>query len=204
MFDLGGVLVDFVGLDRLAELLGLDLPTTGKRWLRCDAVRSYERGLISAEAYADQVTRELALPLEPHQFLEEFERWVTNPLPGALDLLETLHPLRGRGLLSACLSNTNELHADRLMRDLDAVSNFDLLCLSCRTALVKPDREAFEHCVEALDRSARNVLFLDDQPLNVAGARAAGLLAERVSGPSACRAVLERYGVLSSTHERAS
>ncbi len=197
VFDLGGVLVDFVGLERLAT--ALDLPDTaaaGARWLRCAAVRRFERGLCDPEQYATDATRELELPWRPERFLEEFERWVTDPLPGALDLLEALRGPRDRGLTTACLSNTNELHASRLLSELRSDAHFDHVFLSCRTGQVKPDREAFEHCTTALGLDPRSVLLLDDQPLNVQGARDAGLRAEQVTGPASCRALLKELGVL--------
>jgi len=50
--------------------------------------------------------------------------------------------------------------------------------------------------LEDLDIDANSILFFDDNPLNVDAARAAGWHAERVQGPDAVRAQLERYGLL--------
>ena len=62
--------------------------------------------------------------------------------------------------------------------------------------LVKPDREAFAHVVERLGCPAERILFLDDNQINVDGARAVGLDAEVVKGVDAARALLRERGLL--------
>jgi FMN phosphatase YigB (HAD superfamily) len=62
--------------------------------------------------------------------------------------------------------------------------------------LVKPDREAFEHVIAALGCPPAHVLFLDDNEINVAGARAAGLDAHRADGIDSARAILAARGLL--------
>jgi putative hydrolase of the HAD superfamily len=61
---------------------------------------------------------------------------------------------------------------------------------------VKPDREVFDRVAARLDAPHERILFLDDNLVNVEGARAAGLRSERARGVDEARAVLVRAGVL--------
>ena len=73
---------------------------------------------------------------------------------------------------------------------------FDEQYLSPEMGLVKPDREAFDHTISRLRCDPHRVLFLDDNQINVEGARRAGLTAERAVGPDEARTVLQRYEIL--------
>jgi HAD superfamily hydrolase (TIGR01509 family) len=72
---------------------------------------------------------------------------------------------------------------------------FDHRFLSHELGLVKPDREIFEHVLARLGCPADRVLFLDDNLINVEGARAAGLHAERARGLAEVRSALARHGL---------
>ncbi len=57
LFDLGGVLVESVGYERFNALLPkpLSMEELKTRWLASPAVRSFETGCWSAEAFATEV-----------------------------------------------------------------------------------------------------------------------------------------------------
>ena len=61
---------------------------------------------------------------------------------------------------------------------------------------MKPDRDIFEHVLEDLGLAGHEVLFLDDNQMNVDGARDAGLDAEVVKGVEAARTLLDGRGLL--------
>jgi FMN phosphatase YigB (HAD superfamily) len=60
---------------------------------------------------------------------------------------------------------------------------------------VKPDREIYDYVLAELGCPASKVLFLDDNQINVDGARIAGLHAERARGTNEARAALARHGL---------
>jgi FMN phosphatase YigB (HAD superfamily) len=64
--------------------------------------------------------------------------------------------------------------------------------------LAKPSTAFFEHIATDLELAPDQMLFLDDQPRNVAGARSAGLHAEHWAhdhGVTRLRALLAAHGV---------
>lgn len=194
LFDLGGVIVELAGMPAFRAWLPQSMSDEEiwERWIRSPAVRSFESGNSSAEAFASGVIAEFGLAVEPHSFLAEFEQWARAPFPGALDLLEQL---RGRFQL-ACFSNTNAMHWPRFLGEMGLGEAFHAHFASHELGVLKPDREAYELVVRALGCPAERVLFLDDVAINVEGARDAGLAAHRVQGPEGARTLLRSLSLL--------
>jgi len=193
LFDLGGVLVDLGGVDRFGGLIGeTDEAEIWRVWLTSYWVRRYERGRCTREEFAVGMVAEHGLDVGPEAFLDEFLRWPQGLISGALDLIEDL----ASHVRPACLSNTNELHWNEQIDAHLLQELFETRFLSYELGLVKPDREIFEHVVGGLGCDPSEVLFLDDNQLNVDGARCVGLIAHRVTGVGDSRAVLAGNGLL--------
>lgn len=192
LFDMGGVLVELAPLD---QLLGVAMQPEEfwPRWLGSPAVRAYERGACDTAAFARQLATELDLALSPDELTERF-RWFPRGLyPGAAELVRQV---ADRGLATGVLSNTNALHWDHQTDGEILRGLFDHEFLSYRLGLVKPDRELFEAVVATLGLAPAEILFLDDNDLNVAGARAAGLEADHTRGVAEARLALHRRGLI--------
>ena len=193
LFDFGGVLIEYAAGPRLLEWLNHSISSDElwRRWLLSPAVRGLESGEIEPGAFAVALCREFALPVSPEQFLCEFAVWPRALYPGVRELLTQLRP-RFR---LASFSNTNVLHWARVHDALELVDLFDHHFPSHLIRMLKPDREAFEHIIAVTGCDARRILFFDDNPLNVEGARRAGLTACRVDGPAAISAALRSYNI---------
>lgn len=61
--------------------------------------------------------------------------------------------------------------------------------------LAKPDAAAFQHVIKALDVSPEEILFLDDNLLNVTSAQKQGMKAERVQGLKEVKRCLKDCGI---------
>lgn len=78
---------------------------------------------------------------------------------------------------------TNDLaafHGPEWAANLDVLSTVDAVVDGSVTGILKPDPAAYALAVEALGVPADHAVFLDDLPVNVEGALAAGLLALHV------------------------
>jgi putative hydrolase of the HAD superfamily len=193
LFDLGGVLVELGGVAMFGGWIGEQREEEiWRRWLACPWVRRYERGQCTTQEFGDGMVESWSLSLSPDEFLDHFRRWPRGLFPGARELLCDLEGAATR----ACFSNTNALHWNDQFRAFELDRLLEHTFLSFELGLVKPDREAFEHVVESLGVGPERVLFLDDNQLNVEGARAAGIDAVRVVGVEAARAELVRRGLL--------
>ncbi len=193
LFDLGGVLVDFGGVDAMKQLAGIeDDELLWHRWLTCPWVRRFECGGCTNDEFATGMVDEWELDVTPEDFLDQFRSWIGGPLPGAdalVDQVRRTHP-------AGCLSNTNALHWDHNFVRWPILDAFDFRFLSFQLGIVKPDRALFERVAELLPVDADRVLFLDDNIVNVEGARAVGFLAERVRGVEEARSALSSVGVI--------
>jgi len=193
LFDLGGVLVELGGVAEFAGLIGVDDPQeVWARWLGSPAVRRFETGRCTSEQFGDEMVAEFGLGLEPAVFLERFLNWPRGLFQGAERLVRELR----EDLIPACLSNTNRMHWDRQLGAPLLKSLFRHWFLSHELGLIKPDADIFAHVVEKLACAPGEILFLDDNRLNVEGARSVGLDAHRVEGVTEARALLELRGLL--------
>lgn len=195
LFDLGGV------LERVAAAPKVEAWTSGRipssefwsTWLSAESVRDFETGRISPDTFALRGVQELGLPIAPSEFLDDFREWLAGPYPGARDLVLEV---RSRGFRTASFSNSNAIHWPIMERHQGTLELFDANFPSHRLGLCKPDVEAFEKVVKLLAVPANAILFLDDNLVNVEGARRAGMLAEQVHGVEGARTALEALGIL--------
>ena len=194
LFDLGGVLVDFTGPATMLRWLEgrLTPEQIWPLWLGSPVVRAFERGDVAPEVFADRLIADLGLPVDRRQFLDEFARWPLALAAGAADMLARIPT----SYVRATLSNTNVVHWPRIEGWLKTDGLFDRHFPSHLTGKLKPDPEVFAHVAETLGCEPSAILFLDDQPLNVEAARAAGLRAVQASGVTGAEAALVEAGVL--------
>src|ERR1700723_1237658 len=177
----------FIGRHRLP-------PPILKMWLHSTPVREFERGRMDAAEFAAAVTAEFRLPVQPQEFLDSFTGWVTGLYPGTLEMLAQIPSSYPRALLS----NSNALHWTRVVSDLQLGPAFDHHFVSHLTGRIKPDADAFEHVVDSLDCRPEQVLFLDDNTLNVDAAKRFGMQAVRVRGIDETKRALVERGVIDS------
>ena len=192
LFDLGGVLIELSSIQSMGRFFG-DQPEeeVWRRWLACPWVRRFERGHCGADDFARGMVETWSMSTSSEVFLDAFVHWPRGLMSGARELV---HAARARVPIG-CLSNTNVLHAGRHASEEAVYDLFDQRFLSHEIGLVKPDREVYDHVLAELGCPAANVLFLDDNQINVDGARAAGLRSERTRGLFEVRAALARHGL---------
>lgn len=194
LFDVGGVLVELSGVPTMLAWMGdrHSPEDLWKIWLTSPVVRAFETGRTTPESFADQLIAEMALPVGRKQLLEEFTSWPRGLFPGALDLVARVP----RRYTRATLCNSNALHWPRMMNELRLDQAFDHHFASHLLGKIKPDEEAFQHVTATLGCVAEEVLFLDDNQLNVAAAERVGMSAVRVKGPTEAEQALVEAGIL--------
>ena len=194
LFDMGGVLVELRGVEVMLEWLDntLTADELWHKWLRSEPVRKFETGRIGAEEFAARVTSEFGLNVEPRQFLQAFVGWPAGPYPGALAMLARIPSSYRR----AVLSNSNALHWPRVRDDMGFGPAFDSHFVSHLTGRIKPDADAFEHVLDSLGCRPAQVLFLDDNLLNVEASQGLGMNAVRVRGAAEAERVLTGLGII--------
>lgn len=190
LFDLGGVLVDLSGLDTFLDRHRLDRAEFWPRWLGTGRVTDFERGACTADEFATAFVDEFALDISPSQLLAEFAEWPGPLLPGAAELVADVT------VRTATLSNTNEVHWAGAFDRHGVLDLFDEHYPSFVLGMSKPDPAIFLAVAERTGIDPARIVFVDDNQVNVDGAIAAGLVAQRTVGPTETRRALAPHHVL--------
>jgi putative hydrolase of the HAD superfamily len=191
VFDLGGVLVEFNFQDMM-NMTQLSETAMWEKWLLSETVREFETGRTQTETFARDLVAEFNLSVSPTALLERYATWMVGMYPGAEALLAELAP----DFALACLTNTNALIWSLTWKMVDLEKLFDYRFASHEMGCLKPDPEAYEYIIESIPYAREEILFFDDNRLNVEGARAVGLTAFQVKGPAETRAKLVEQGLI--------
>ena len=188
LFDLGGVLVEFSGVQDLAVLLQGRLSESEilERMSHYLPMEQFGLGQLSREEFGNRFVKDWNLELPPEDFLREFQSWSRRLYPGAVELLALLRP---RFRLAA-LSNSNELHWEHNTNDLGVNGLFEVAISSHQIGLYKPDPRMYLIALDRLGISPDRVMFFDDVPANVTAASALGIRAFQVEGVDGVRSRL--------------
>jgi len=198
VFDLADVLLDFGGPASLARLSGGRAgPVEFSSLWSSPLADALYRGRCTPRDFAADVVFRLSLPVSADQFLRAFASWFHGPFPGAVELV---HEVRAK-VPVACLSNTNPLDVARFRTELGMDELFDYCFFSNEIGLRKPDRECYEYVLQQLGFAEHpyRVTFLDDSPMNVDAARAAGMRAYEVRGTLQARSCLSALGLVAGS-----
>ncbi len=195
LFDLGGVLERVAAAPKVEAWTSGRIPSSAfwSAWLSADSVRDFETGRIGPEDFAPRAVAELGLDISPAAFLHDFRDWLAGPYDGARELVLAV---RAAGLRTASFSNSNAIHWPIMEAHQGIAEIFDANFPSHILGHCKPDVEAFQAVVRALGVPAHEIVFLDDNLVNVEGARNAGLRAEQVDGVGGACVALRAAGIL--------
>jgi HAD superfamily hydrolase (TIGR01509 family) len=148
-----------------------------------------DRGTLAEEEAVRRFAQRAGQPVSSMVRLMDEVRAFLTPKPETLQLLEELH---ARGIPLFCLSNMHERNSAYLRKSYDFFDRFRGIVMSAHVKMVKPEPGIFQHLLSTYDLDPGQSLFIDDDPVNVAGARAVGLQAVLFTDAAACRRQLDR------------
>jgi putative hydrolase of the HAD superfamily len=181
VFDAGGVLVriaptwaeclDAAGIPRPATLDPL------ARHIDCPEFLPYQAGRLDEATYYEGLGRFLGLTAA--QAEQVHLAMLIEPYPGTETLAESLH---AQGIVTGLLSNTNEPHWREMRHGprFAGIAACRVAVASHRARMEKPGPDIYRHWQEQAAVPAESILFFDDHPDNVEGARAVGWTAYRI------------------------
>lgn len=193
LLDMGGVLVELCGERPFLEMMGEGVAAEEmwRRWLHSPSVRAHETGRMDTPTFAQEAVREFGLSAGPEEFLEHFRSWLAGPFAGAHELLDEL-AARHR---TAILTNISAVHWP-IAQGYGIFERVERVIASHQVGAIKPDREFFEIALAELGAAREEAVFIDDNVVNVEGARAAGLEAHVARGIGETRDCLRALGLL--------
>ena len=197
IFDMDGVLAH---LDKDKRLEWLSR-TTGKIpehfnstvW-HSDFERSAEAGEYpTASAYLAEFNRRTGCALSREQWIEA-RRQAMTLIPETLEIARKLRQVAGIAMLTNNGSLLKE-NLPELMPELCGVFG-KALHASCEFNARKPDKMVFDRLLAHYSVAHEQALLIDDDPLNVRGARQAGLCALLFQDPAKLHMELSWLGLL--------
>ncbi len=191
LFDLGGVLLKL--RDPISTFgLQIDESVFLRTWIMSPAVRALESGQIDGQEFARRMIAETELLMDWQELLQRFENWPDGFYPTVVELIGRI-PSR---YSCAILSNTNAVHWHRADVPGNFGDRFERYFLSYESGLLKPDRDTFLQVIASYACRPQEILFFDDNPLNIAAAGNAGMAPIRIQGPGELEAGLIAAGII--------
>lgn len=195
VFDLGNVVFD-ISFDRMyrywAERNGIGADELKERLVFDETYRRFERGELTPDAYRDYAIGKLGLGMDYAEFDRGWNNIYLNALPGMPNLIQVLESRHRLG----ALTNTNAIHAERWReRYATILQHFDRILCSFELGARKPEREIYVCMLERLNTGPENILFFDDKPENVEGAKECGIRAFQANSCAQIVLLLEESGI---------
>lgn len=178
MLDLGNVLYH-INLQRTHDCLSLlagsdvDFSLTSQHRV----FDAFECGTINADEFCSQLREAFSLQCTDTDIIDAWNALLVGLDPRSTEWVRALKT-HHRVIL---LSNINVLHHERIAGECaELFSLFDALYLSYKIGLRKPTHEIFRHVLQHEGCSADHIMYLDDSPQHVKGARELGFKAQQV------------------------
>ncbi|HHH1558908.1 TPA: glucose-1-phosphatase [Yersinia enterocolitica] len=176
IFDLGNVIVD-IDFKRVlgvwSKLSSVPLATLSERFTMGEVFQQHERGEISDEDFARQLSDEMGLSLSFEQFAEGWQAVFVALRPEVISIMQKL---RAEGHRVVVLSNTNRLHCNYWPQHYPEVAAAaDHMYLSQDLGMRKPEARIYQHVLSAENIPAEQAVFFDDVEANIVAARIEGI-----------------------------
>ena len=188
VFDLGGVVVHGGYLGFINHYCGPCLTPLGKRKI-ADLEHRVNLGLLSEREFYRLLHEVFGL----HLTVREIRRQIIRKMRADRTLLKfirTLEPTK----LALFTNSIGHMAVDVLhSRRVPAKKLFDRVFVSSRIHFAKPDRDAYRFVLRSMRVKPSEALMVDDRPVNIRGARAAGMRAILFRNTRQFRRALKRY-----------
>ena len=153
----------------------------------------FDRGLLQEPALVPRIAARTGLPPEAVRAVVDPVPAALPPMPATVALLRRVHA-QGRRL--HFLSNMPAPYAEHLERTHDFLRCFESGVVSAWVQQIKPEPGIFDTAARLFGARPEQLLFIDDVPVNVQAARAAGWQALHFTDAAAVEAQLRDGGWL--------
>ena len=193
IFDFGGVIIDIdpqFTIDEFVKLGFKDFEKLNTPAFTDEILGKFERGILTPEVFRTKIRAFLGFEITDQQIDDAWNALLFD-IPGIrIDIIEQVKA----NYKIFLLSNSNEIHYDLFIRDLQlrfGYNEFDELFekayFSFDLHLLKPNPEIFEFITNQHELDLASTLFIDDNIQNVEAARKVGLKAYHLVKPERIR-----------------
>lgn len=195
VFDIGQVLLTFEPERYLRNYFASEeeIERVARATFRSPEWLNLDRGKWdkqqAAEYFADR------LPEVAEQVKEAVICWTAmlEPISGTIEILAEVSE---KDYNIYALSNYPAEGYEEARELFSFWQHFDGLVISAREGYVKPEKEIYQILLQRYELEPEKTLFIDDNPLNIEGARKAGMRGIVFTGAGELREMLREEGVL--------
>ncbi len=191
LFDLGGVIVRWQGIERLMELTKSTRDDVLNKFASSKICQAYETGKCSDDLFAAEMIERFSLDMNIAQFKPLWQSWVQAAYPNTKPTLTRLR----EHYVTACLTNINALHWERLPHLIRLENYFDYSFASHLIGAAKPTPQSYAIAIEKLELEPCDIWFFDDTEINIEAAQNAGLRAFHVNRKLGVIPTLQQLGL---------
>lgn len=180
LLDFGNVIINInpeLTIEAFAEISGKSVDRIRQKITDSQLFRRYESGMFEDDEFREIVRQTIGYPFSDQ---EVDKAWNSLLLDVPNKRVELLLELKGRYPLYL-LSNTNNIHikaSNKIFQARHGIPNleilFNKLFLSYEMGLWKPDEEIYLKVLDDIGFAAGDVLFIDDNELNIRSAKEIG------------------------------
>jgi glucose-1-phosphatase len=180
IFDLGGVIINLnynLTIQAFEELGMRDFSEVYTQLAQSTLFDDYETGRISSQHFINKLLDHVPSGTSPNRIVAAWNAMILDVPVEKPQLLKSLNAEMPIFLLS----NTNEIHMQKVNREWGISSNevlenhFSKVYLSYEVGMRKPDLTIFQKVCAEQGLVPKNTLFIDDSPQHIEGAQLAGL-----------------------------
>jgi glucose-1-phosphatase len=180
IFDLGGVIINLnydLTIQAFEELGMRDFSEVYTQLAQSTLFDDYETGRISSQHFINKLLDHFPSGTSPNRIVAAWNAMILDVPVEKPQLLKSLNAEMPIFLLS----NTNEIHMQKVNREWGISSNevlenhFSKVYLSYEVGMRKPDLTIFQKVCAEQGLVPKNTLFIDDSPQHIEGAQLAGL-----------------------------
>ncbi|MFD2200963.1 HAD family hydrolase [Shivajiella indica] len=189
IFDLGNVIINIdydFSINELKKILPESKHELTQKFFPSKFHKEYEKGLISSAQFRDEIRELYEEDWTDVQIDHVWNSLLRDVPQERIDILKQLKVDFG----TAVLSNTNAIHIEKfdqiLQEQTTEKSIYDLchrIFLSHEMRLAKPDVAIYQAVLEEIAIPANKVLFFDDLPANLEGAKKVGFQTFHIAHP---------------------
>ena len=194
IFDFGGVILDIdpqLTMDEFAKLGARKLDADQTQNLINNIIRKFEKGIFTPEVFRNKMREYLQIENATDQEFDDAWNALLFDIPAKR--LKAIEKSKDHYNIYL-LSNSNEIHYDLYVRDLQlrfGYREFDELFhkayFSFDLHMAKPDSEIFEFVIHQHNLDRAKTLFIDDTDENLLTAHKLGLSTYKMQKPEKVR-----------------
>ncbi|MHB1829777.1 MAG: HAD family hydrolase [Candidatus Micrarchaeaceae archaeon] len=193
LFDLGGVIIkipDNENYDRLGKISGTS--SANAECIVKEKAESFESGKITLSEFEKRIAKDLSIKPREVRWLQFFKEMAKPDN----DMVKLVIELK-RNYMVAYLSNADRWRYGHVKNHVISkfAGLFDYKFVSYKLGCVKPYPLIYKKTLAKLKLEPSEVIFIDNIPKNVAGARAVGINSIIFTGIKKLESDLKRRGI---------